>query len=132
MWEKLKGSFDSELWYMAFVLVLVAAASFGLGRLSITPVSVPTVQTAATIVPSVHIQSGTATNLPSLPADISHQVDHLAGAQVVIASRNGSKYHLETCPGAKQITAANRITFNSRAAAEAAGYTPAANCPGLK
>jgi methylphosphotriester-DNA--protein-cysteine methyltransferase len=50
----------------------------------------------------------------------------------VIASKNGSKYHLPSCPGGSQIKAENRITFASPDLAEAAGYQPAANCPGLQ
>jgi hypothetical protein len=50
---------------------------------------------------------------------------------VVIGSKSGTKYHLPTCPGASQIKSENRIEFASVAAAVAAGYKPAANCPGL-
>ncbi len=50
----------------------------------------------------------------------------------VVASRNGTKYHLPGCPGAGQIKEENKIWFESSAAAVAAGYSPAANCPGLK
>ncbi len=50
----------------------------------------------------------------------------------VIASKTGSKYHLPTCPGAKAITEGNRVVFNTIEEAEKAGYTPAANCPGLQ
>lgn len=52
--------------------------------------------------------------------------------EVVVASRNGTKYHLPSCPGAKQIKPENKITFSSPQEAEAAGYEPANNCPGLK
>ena len=51
--------------------------------------------------------------------------------QTVVASKYGSKYYLATCPGAERITANNRVTFTSAAAAQAAGYSPAANCPGI-
>lgn len=48
-----------------------------------------------------------------------------------IASKSGAKYHLPSCPGAKQIKPENRIEFKSKEEAEARGYSPAANCPGL-
>lgn len=51
---------------------------------------------------------------------------------LVVASKSGSKYHLPDCPGVKTILPANKITFSSPQEAERAGYTPAANCPGLK
>jgi hypothetical protein len=48
-----------------------------------------------------------------------------------LASKNGTKYYLPTCSGAKRISETNKVWFPSAAAAAAAGYTPAANCPGL-
>lgn len=59
--------------------------------------------------------------LPSVPA----------GPQAVVASKAGKRYHLPSCPGAKQIAVKNLINFDSIEAAEQAGYTPAANCKGL-
>jgi hypothetical protein len=50
----------------------------------------------------------------------------------VVASKNGTKYHLPTCPGAKQISDKNKITFHSITEARSAGYSPALNCKGLK
>jgi len=55
-----------------------------------------------------------------------------SGETVVVGSRTGSKYHLPSCPGAKQIKTENLINFSSIADAEAAGYKPAANCPQLQ
>lgn len=52
-----------------------------------------------------------------------------AGAYV--ASKNGSKYYLSTCAAASRISDANKVWFDSAGAASAAGYAPAANCPGL-
>ena len=51
--------------------------------------------------------------------------------QQVVASKNGTKYHLPWCPGAKQIKDENKITFISAEEARVQGYTPAANCPEL-
>ena len=48
-----------------------------------------------------------------------------------VASKNGQVYHLLICPGAKQINDANKIYFNSKEEAEAAGLRPAANCKGI-
>lgn len=52
-------------------------------------------------------------------------------AQVYMASKNGTKYYLPTCGTAKRIKEENRIWFATKAEAAAAGFTPAANCPGL-
>jgi hypothetical protein len=49
-----------------------------------------------------------------------------------VASKTGKKYHLTTCPGAKQIAEKNKIWFSSAVEAQKLGYSPATNCPGLK
>lgn len=48
-----------------------------------------------------------------------------------VASKNGTKYYLPSCSGAKRIKPENTVWFASAADAQAAGLTPAANCPGL-
>lgn len=65
------------------------------------------------------------------PSNSSGQAPLLKQGQVV-ASKNGTKYHLPECSGAKQISDKNKITFNSIEEARAAGYSPASNCKGLK
>ena len=53
------------------------------------------------------------------------------GGGAYVASKNGAKYYLSTCSGAKRINEENKVWFATVAEAQAAGYTPAANCPGL-
>lgn len=48
-----------------------------------------------------------------------------------VASKNGTKFYLPTCGTAKRIKEENRVWFGTKEEAEAAGYAPAANCPGL-
>lgn len=48
-----------------------------------------------------------------------------------VASKNGTKYHLPTCSGAKRIKEENKIWFDSKTEAEQAGYEPAKNCKGI-
>ena len=48
-----------------------------------------------------------------------------------VASKSGSKFYLPSCAGAKRIRDENKVWFETEAAAEAAGYSPAANCKGL-
>lgn len=57
--------------------------------------------------------------------------DSIRSGGQVAASKNGTKYFLPWCGGAKQISEANKIWFASNKAAEDAGYKPAANCKGL-
>lgn len=52
-------------------------------------------------------------------------------AKVYMASKNGTKYYLPSCSGAKRIKEENRVWFGTKEEAEAAGYSKAANCKGL-
>lgn len=132
MYEKLKSLVLDDTLFGVVMVVLVGIGSFGLGRLSVqenTPVvnSAPAAALQAltpTITPAVATQTLTEVNEPPQPTG--------SGGGAVVASRSGTKYHLPSCPGAKQIKPDNRIEFATPAAAEAAGYTPAANCPGLQ
>ena len=100
--------------FLSLLICLVAALSFGLGRLSGQgrgePVRVeydPALSTAAAAASAPVLQSSNG---------------------AVVGSKSGSKYHYPACPGAKQIKEANKISFSSKEVAEAAGYTLAANC----
>ena len=48
-----------------------------------------------------------------------------------VASKNGTKYYLATCSGAKRIKDENKIWFASVEDAKASGRTPASNCKGI-
>lgn len=48
-----------------------------------------------------------------------------------IGSVNSDKYHYRWCGGAQNISPENRITFDTKEQAAAAGYEPSANCTGL-
>lgn len=48
-----------------------------------------------------------------------------------VGSKNGTKFHLLTCPGAKQIKEENKVFFATKEDAQKAGYTPASNCKGI-
>ena len=112
--------------FIALLIVLVGFGSFGLGRLSSgegrqEPLSIEIPQNQATIVQS--IPHGT-TSLATI-----NNADNVV--KNYVASLTGTKYHLPTCPGAKQISKAKQIWFATKADAEKAGYEPAANCKGL-
>lgn len=51
---------------------------------------------------------------------------------MLVASKNGTKYHFPWCAGASQISEKNKIWFDSYSSAQKAGYTAAANCKGLE
>lgn len=48
-----------------------------------------------------------------------------------VGSKSGSVYYLPSCKGADAIKQENKVWFVSAQEAEAAGYRPAANCPGI-
>lgn len=129
--QKIKALFkeNQKDLFLAVLVFLISAASFGLGRLSaIWPVKEP-------IVIEEPKGEGQATktgiaNEPSQSQPSSFGLNPSVGAYV--ASKNGSSYHLPSCPGAKQIKEENKIWFKTEAEAQAAGYKPAGNCPGLQ
>lgn len=111
--EKIKSTLADGRLYTAGVLILVGIASFGLGRQSVE---------------SPKIEANLAS--PAAAAEKRPIEEPLPSTQYV-ASKNGQVYHLPHCSGAKRISPANKITFASKAEAEAAGYRPAANCKGI-
>lgn len=84
---------------------------------------------------------GRISALPHMPEAVS--IDDKQGTELFVsteeagqeggfvASKNGTKYHLIECPGAKQIKEENKIYFSSEDEARNAGYAPAVNCPEL-
>ena len=59
-------------------------------------------------------------------------IDAETAAGRVVASKNGTSYHLPDCAGAAQIKEENKIWFASVTLAREAGFRPANNCPGLR
>lgn len=112
MLEKLKSIVAKDETYYAIVLLLIGIFSFALGKLSERDIQftlAPINQTGA----------------------IEFKEASASSTVYFVASKNGSKYHLPWCPGTSQIKEENELRFTSKEAAEAAGYTPAANCPGI-
>lgn len=119
MYEKIKLVLQDDALFYSFLLILVGITAFGLGKLSVVESLAVTGEPAA-----VNLTTQTRMTQP----------DVTGGAGVtesLVASKNGTKYHLPSCPGAKQIAEQNKIFFTSANEARAAGYQPAANCPGL-
>ena len=132
MLQKLKSWLADDTLYFAALLLVASAASFGLGRQSILmSEDVKNVEKQASVSLSVPPPTPTAPAPLKTPEKPLSTTPTTAAQGVVVASKSGSKYHLPTCSGAKTIKPENLISFESVAAAEAAGYAPAANCPGL-
>ena len=71
------------------------------------------------------------TTYDQLPTTEINPVLEAKNSTIVVVSKNGSKYHLLWCPGAKQMKEENKIFFETSEEAQSAGYEPAANCKGL-
>lgn len=114
--------------FLALFVVLVACASFGLGRLS----GLETVKKEISIEFPKNGEGQEAAALNAVFATTSSQL-HLPQKTTgkYVASKNGAKYHLKTCVSAKNISEKNKIWFDTKEEAETAGYTPAGNCKGM-
>lgn len=132
--EKIKDkvkSADSKARYDALytpaLVIIVAFASFGLGRLSKLeenrmPVTIEYPEEALGTVTVSQVE-----NIPEAP----DQKASVVSSGSVMASKNGTKYYLPWCAGVSRINKANLVTFVSKEEAEKAGYSPAGNCKGL-
>jgi len=126
MIKKLKSLILNDQFFFSILVILVGVISFTLGYLARGEVSMK--KPSPIVLPAAVIEA-TPTDTVSdngKPVPISNQAGKYVG------SKSGSKYHLTTCPGAKQIKDSNKIYFDSVDAALAAGYKPAANCPELQ
>jgi hypothetical protein len=115
------GRIESFPWirklFLAMVIILVAGLSFGIGRL-----------TGGRGEEGIRVEydQQLTTYDQTASAIQTYKLQNLQTS--VVASKNGKKYHYSYCSGAKQIAEANKITFPTREAAEASGYTLASNC----
>ena len=115
MLEKLKLFLKDDQIYYSILVLLIGILSFFLGRMSADEIS-----SLKNLLPNQNQGSVIVSTPAENQADI-----------YMVASKNGSKYHLPWCPGASQIKDANQVRFENKADAEGQGYTPAANCPGI-
>lgn len=116
MLEKLKSYVRSDAVFYTVLILCTALISYGLGARSYVSAT-PPVEQGVTI-EQVSVNQSASLSKASQPETI----------ETIVASRSGTKYHLLTCPGAVQIKEENKVFFASEIAAQAAGYTRAANC----
>lgn len=102
--------------FLVLIILFCLMTGFGLGRLS----KIAERKTPITIeMPKITQETGSLTaNVPS-------------SVEKYVASKNGTKYYFPWCEGVKKISPKNIVEFTSREEAESAGFTKAANCPGL-
>lgn len=135
--------------HLALLLILVGILSFFLGRFSFSSVQHESVR-ICTVDESIlmpdkdgMVGKGPAKVPEKLLREVSSQSvpreAQGAGAGAAleakggeyVASKNGKAYHFPWCSGAQRIKPANQVWFETKEAAEAAGYLPAGNCKGL-
>lgn len=107
---------------IALLFVVVTFLAFGLGRFSALHEKVPEI-----VFVDGPYTKGAVSESIQVPTIENEQ---LQGA--IVASKKGTKYHFPWCPGAQQMSEANKIYFQNEAEARAAGYAPASNCKGLQ
>lgn len=126
---KIKSLVGDDDTFTILLCAAVAVLAFGLGRLSVGEMEADLLPAAISIIeasPEVVPASTTPSTAAVQAADPSTPIP---GGYV--ASRSGAKYHLPWCSGAQRIKEENKIWFATKEEAEAAGYTPAANCKGM-
>lgn len=128
--DKCKGvarALEEKDIFTVLLIIFVSSASFGLGRLSglqekRAPIRIE--QSAAAI-------SAVARKEGVLSEGLSGSGAPAPQAGSFVASKNGTTYHFPWCSGALRIKDENKIWFDTKEAAESAGYHPAGNCKGL-
>jgi len=123
--QKIKGVDQSKVTdlYIVSIIVLVGFASFGLGRLS-------TLERQGSGIEIRYPQNYEAR--VSAAGDTETGTGTIPDGGLLVGSKQGSKYHFPWCSGAQRIKESNKIWFPSAEVARNAGYSPAANCKGLK
>ncbi|MEX2340910.1 MAG: hypothetical protein WD605_01160, partial [Candidatus Paceibacterota bacterium] len=96
--------------FTSLLLVLVAVSSFGLGRQSVSEKLTPLSEAEA-------VNQNNPETVAKSPEVITRDASHPR----YVASKNSQVFHLLTCPGAKQISEANKIYFNTKEEAVGGG-----------
>ena len=122
--KRRSGRIPADL-LVILILVLCCSAAFGLGVL--TGKEMGKEGEGNTLWIEELSKEGRA--LPAAAAVASEIIAPTSGTYV--ASKSGTKYHLPGCSGAKRIKEENKVWFDTKEQAAAAGYTPASNCPGI-
>lgn len=144
-WLKFKAFVQEGEVVLVCIIAGVALGSFFLGRLSAQESPARTEQQAAVrlLEPPAQTETGEkSTKIQPTSVSVETEIPPAQDAKSVtptapppqstyVASKTGTKYHLPWCSGAQRIKEENKVWFATKAAAEAAGYEPAANCKGI-
>ena len=121
---------------VALVVILASSASFGLGiytakDLNQTATEAFRIDDISTSTKEVLGASAMVATQKILETGTPGNETSVAQAGSYVASKNGTKYYLASCKGAKRIKDENKIWFTTLEEAKASGRTPASTCPGL-
>lgn len=113
-----KGRGLVRKFFPTLVIIFVAVLAFGVGRLTGSRAGEPVkieydpslLPAAAAIAPAPQLSQKPVSN------------------STVYASNKGTKYYYASCGGLSKVSPANKISFPSSRAAEAAGYSLASGC----
>ncbi len=109
--------------FIAGLIIVVSVGSFSLGRLSANDSSSLEIVSRTGEAGAFMAASATA-HLPKPP-------DPTATLGEVVGSKTSGKYYFPWCGAARAIREENKRWFSSVEVAQAAGFTPGANCKGL-
>lgn len=131
---KIKGLLGNEVFYTLGILCVVAALSFYAGRMSATVQSekippIPVVM--AEKMPKSNDSLPHSSTTVETKTITAEQSGATATIGKYVGSKKGNKFHLPWCSGAKTMSEENKVWFQTKEEAIAAGYTPAANCKGI-
>jgi hypothetical protein len=121
--QKVDDLTKSELYTIALI-ILIGFAGFGLGRLSLIEDNREQVR--------IEFPEYLSASVLNAGKEVGSTNTLTTAQGLLVASKNGSKYHYPWCGGGKRISEKNKIWFDSIEQARKAGYTPAGNCKGLK
>ena len=124
--HRTKTAFRGDF-FTAVVIILVAFAGFGLGRLS----ALEGKKMPILIERSSSSLSSTNEAIPNKNT-VSIKTTQNPSEKSFVAAKSGTKYYFPWCGGVSRIKEENKIWFASEAEARKAVFTPAANCAGLK
>lgn len=117
--------------FIATLVILLSSASFGIGRLS-------ALENYKAPIKIDYLEESDMGNLDQVGGIIfsqkllENEENEAINDGLVVGSVNSDKYHFPWCSGAQRMLEENKIYFSSIEEAREAGYTPAANCKGLK
>ncbi|MEK7117491.1 MAG: hypothetical protein AAB861_01830 [Patescibacteria group bacterium] len=124
--------FLESSWWTISVVILVAIIAFSWGKYSNINSDREPVKILYPSTSSGQAPQATSSDISKTSPKTTQAAAVITSSGTVVGSKNSTKYHYPWCAGAKQITPQNLITFNSTEEARGKGYTPAANCKGLK